>query len=112
MANLEGNCKWNFATLPENMLGQSANNALISHFNKSPFSALIREAIQNSLDAPASDDMLVRVEFSFGRIQATEYPNFFELREHIKRHKRDIRLQRQSRCYGSENGGSLSNALE
>ena len=84
MANLEGNCKWNFATLPENMLGQSANNALISHFNKSPFSALIREAIQNSLDAPASDDMPVRVEFSFGRIQATEYPNFFELREHIK----------------------------
>ena len=84
MANLEGNCKWNFATLPENMLGQSANNALISHFNKSPFSALIREAIQNSLDAPASDDMPVRVEFSFGRIQVTEYPNFFELREHIK----------------------------
>lgn len=84
MAYQEGNCKWNFATLPPNMLGQSANNALISHFNKSPFAALIRESIQNSLDAPLSDDIPVRVEFSFGRIQASEYPNFFELREHIQ----------------------------
>lgn len=84
MANKELDNKWNFADLPENMLGQSANNALISHFNKSPFSALIRESIQNSLDAPLSDSLPVRVEFSFGRIQASEYPNFFKLKEHIQ----------------------------
>lgn len=84
MSTQEHNCQWNFATLPPNMLGQSANNALISHFNKSPFAALIRESIQNSLDAPLAKDIPVRVEFSFGRIQASEYPNFFELSEHIQ----------------------------
>ena len=84
MAFQENNCKWTFATLLPNMFGQGAQNAIVAHFKKSPFSALIRESIQNSLDQPAFDDKPVRVEYSFGRIQASEYPNFFELVDHIK----------------------------
>lgn len=84
MAFQEGDCKWTFATLQDNVLGQGAQNAIIAHFNKSPYTSLIREAIQNSLDVPAYPDKPVIVEFSFSRIQASEYPNFFELREHIK----------------------------
>lgn len=84
MAFQEGNCKWTFAALQDNVLGQGAQNAIIAHFNKSPYTSLIREAIQNSLDVPANSDIPVKVEISFSRIQASEYPNFFELREHIK----------------------------
>lgn len=80
----EGKCKWSFADLGNNVLGQGAQNAIISHFNKSPYASLIRESIQNSLDAKADPSIPVRLEYSFSRIQASEYPNFFELREHIK----------------------------
>ncbi len=84
MSYPEGNCKWTFATLPANMYGQGTKNALVTHFKKSPYTALIRESIQNSLDQALYDDKPVRVEYSFSRIQASEYPNFFELIEHIK----------------------------
>lgn len=83
MITTEGNCKWNFAPLQSNMLGQGAQNAIIAHFNKSPYTSLIRESIQNSLDAPISPNIPVRVEYSFSRIQASEYPNFFDLQTHI-----------------------------
>lgn len=84
MAYQEHDCKWTFATLQPNMFGQGANNSIITPFKKSPFDALIRESIQNSLDQPASSDQPVRIEYSFSRIQYSEYPNFFELIEHIK----------------------------
>ena len=84
MAKKECNCKWSFADLPGNQLGQGAQNAIISHFDKSPYSSLIRESIQNSLDAPDDSGNPVIVEYTFSRIQASEYPCFFELQNHIR----------------------------
>lgn len=65
MAFQEGNCKWTFAALQDNVLGQGAQNAIIAHFNKSPYTSLIREAIQNSLDVPANSDIPVKLKFPF-----------------------------------------------
>lgn len=84
MANKECNCKWTFADLQGNQQGQGVQNAIISHFDKSPYSSLIRESIQNSLDAPDGSGKPVIVEYTFSRIQASEYPCFFELLQHIQ----------------------------
>lgn len=84
MAVLDNGLKWTFAKLQGNELGQGAQNAIISHFSKSPYSSLIRESIQNSLDASDDSGNPVVVEYSFSRISASDYPNFFRLREHIR----------------------------
>jgi hypothetical protein len=84
MAKHEGSCKWIFATNPANGYGHGVNDAVGSHFDKFPYSSLIRESIQNSLDAVDNKEEPVAVKFTFNRIQASEYPQFFELKEHIR----------------------------
>ena len=79
----EFKCKWTFAKLKGNELGKSVNDASIAHFDKSPYPSLIRESIQNSLDASDGSGNPVVVEYSFHRIQSSLYPEFFELEKHI-----------------------------
>ena len=83
MSLQELNCKWHFAK----QLGgreDGPNDPMQENFKKTPYASLIRESIQNSLDVALDSSQPVRMVFSFGRIRAREYPNFFELKKHIQ----------------------------
>ena len=81
--DLECNCKWHFEKQPAATQDVGPNDAASSHFNTSPYPSLIRESIQNSLDAVADKSRPVRVSFKFRRIQAGGFKEFFKLKDHI-----------------------------
>lgn len=83
MAGREKNCKWYFADQPN---GQEVgpNNAMEQSFKTHPYASLVRESIQNSLDAVLDKSEPVVVKFSFMEMQGVDYPEFFELQHHIK----------------------------
>lgn len=83
MAGREKNCKWYFADQPN---GQEVgpNNAMEQSFKNHPYASLVRESIQNSLDAVLDKSEPVVVKFSFMEMQGNDYPEFFELQHHIQ----------------------------
>ena len=83
MAGREKDCKWYFADQP-NVQEVGPNNAMEQSFKNHPYAALVRESIQNSLDAVLDKSEPVRVDFSFKEMRGNDYPEFFELKEHIK----------------------------
>lgn len=78
----EMGCCWHFGLDAGRDSGP--NNAMMQNFKGKPYRALVREAIQNSLDAVDDTASPVVVEISFGDIKRNNYPNFFTLKEHIK----------------------------
>lgn len=74
-------CIWNFGN--ESGSDDGPNDALAENFNSRPTMSLVREAIQNSLDA-AIDDSCVKVVFSFGEFPLSEVPNLLDIEQHIR----------------------------
>ena len=64
-------------------IDQGPNEAIGDIFKKLPYSALVREAIQNSLDAAKSDDTPVIVTFKRSSVDTHNYPMFFQLSKHM-----------------------------
>lgn len=83
MAGREKYCKWYFADQP-NVQEVGPNNAMEQSFKNHPYAALVRESIQNSLDAVLEKSAPVQVVFSFREMNGCDYPEFFSLKEHIK----------------------------
>ena len=67
----EKNCEWTFAKMSENSYGFGFQEAMGENFKKVPYVSLVRESIQNSLDAYV-DETPVEVSFSF-----TEVPKWW-----------------------------------
>lgn len=87
MANIEYGSKWNFAPCLSGMMEQGPNNPLWEHFrSQSKYDTLVREAIQNSLDAVYDKDIPVRVEFAFEELEnpSKNMPEFLKIRDYIK----------------------------
>ncbi len=83
MSGVEKNCRWYFAR----SLGgqdQGPNDAMGENFKKMPFEAIVRESVQNSLDAKAYDDKPVIVTFKFKSTDAKNYPMLFRIDKHIQ----------------------------
>lgn len=84
MEDFEKGCKWTFTPFPK--VGGThfgPNDEATLNFGRNPYGSLIRESIQNSLDACKDDTQPVRMKFFFGRLQKNNYPNFFDLLKHI-----------------------------
>ncbi len=82
MSNVELGCEWHFAQ----QLGgreDGPNDSMEENFKKSPYASLVRESIQNSLDAVLDERYPVKMEFSIGSINPRYYPEFFKLRQHM-----------------------------
>lgn len=75
-------CTWHFAP-QEGGREDGPNDAMMQNFRAKPYSALVREAVQNSLDAVLDISQPVRVEIAFSSLTARNFTNFFSLREHI-----------------------------
>ena len=78
----EKDCKWFFADQPN---GQEIgpNNAMMENFKHHPYASLVRESIQNSLDAVYDKSKPVVVKYSFKKLSVLDFPSFFDLRGHI-----------------------------
>lgn len=83
MSGVELGCKWHFASQVGGR-DDGPNDPIVDNFKKHPYTSLIRESIQNSLDVALFDDEPVRVEYSIGRIQSLNYPNLFDLNKHVR----------------------------
>lgn len=78
--NIENGCRWYFG--PEGGVDNGPTAPTKGSFSAIPDIAVVREAIQNSLDVPAGDEP-VAVSFSFSRILHSEFPAFFSVRDHV-----------------------------
>jgi len=77
---MEQNCRWHFAKAGRETYGK---DPLASTFNK-PYYSIVREALQNSLDAAKDTMQPVRVELSWIEIRKEDFPKLFKLEEHLK----------------------------
>ena len=80
--NSENGCKWFFA--PEGPVDNGPTNPSKGTFSSSPDIDVVRESIQNSLDAQNDVGKPVFVKFSFSKLYSSQFPAFFGLREHIR----------------------------
>ena len=83
MSLLEKDCQWHFAELGENAGDEGPNSAMSQTFAQFPCSALVRESIQNSLDAVVDTQKPVKVCFNYREFEKTDYPMFFQIQDLI-----------------------------
>lgn len=88
---MEKNCKWHFKEEGGRDVGP--NDPVDEKFKGQPYYSIVREAIQNSLDAVKNSREPVKVAFTFFELNRKDYPGFFEIESHIN----------QSEKYYSEN---------
>ena len=80
--DFEKECRWHFK---EQSGGSDIgpNDPMNENFKKNRYASLIRESIQNSLDAVDDNALPVTVAFQFKEISCDRFPNFFELRKDV-----------------------------
>ena len=83
MANSELDCRWHFAPTAGGQ-DQGPNEAMSELFKKDPFESLVRESIQNSLDAVQDKEQPVHVVFRWKRLIGNNHPGLFALKDHLK----------------------------
>lgn len=79
----ELNCKWHFDPQAKGN-ERGPNNPTALTFKGTKYHSLIRESIQNSLDAVYDRTQPVIVSFSYHSFSWREFPHFFVLKEHIE----------------------------
>ncbi|TRW25361.1 hypothetical protein FMM05_08640 [Flavobacterium zepuense] len=78
---MEKQCKWHFKEEGGRDVGP--NDPVDEKFKGMPYYSIVREAIQNSLDAVRDKSEPVKVDFKFSKLNRSDMPNFFELEKHI-----------------------------
>lgn len=82
MSTIEQDLRWTFD--PHTGREEGPSDALGQNFKRRIYASLLREAVQNSLDVAAHPELPVIVSFSFGKIRKIDFPNFFDIREHLQ----------------------------
>lgn len=81
----ECDCQWHPIYRNENDNSVGPSEPMSENFRQTPYASLVREAIQNSLDVPQKGNTdPIEVHFSIGFIDSKNFPQFFEIRKHIK----------------------------
>lgn len=75
---------WKFEKVSAGIEKQGIRDNDIQVFDKFRIPSVVRESIQNSLDAVLNDDEPVRVEFLFGEIDKSSTTELFVIEDHIK----------------------------
>lgn len=81
------NCKWNFVVRNDSSMNQGREDSSLSFFFANKLRCLVREYIQNSLDAHDPDlaDKPVKVSFSYDTLECCQYPELIiSLLERLK----------------------------
>lgn len=94
----EQKCGWHFRKFVEgDDKLQGANDPIIQKFKENFFNSLVRESIQNSMDAKADESDHIEVSYSLSVLHKEDYPGLFRLSSHIsaclETHKEDDRAR-------------------
>jgi len=93
---MEKNCKWYFGNEGGKDIGP--NDPIHQTYKGNPYYSIVREAIQNSLDAVNDIAFPVKVSFHYFELDRLQCPNFFHLEDHIKQsldyYKNNVDAQR------------------
>ena len=81
--NYEKGCSWHFDPQAGGY-DSGPNEAMGENFKKNPYASLVREAIQNSLEAVDDESIPVTVCFQFKEIESGRFPQFFELKKDVE----------------------------
>lgn len=84
ITNAEVGCCWHSIKRDPKDNGVGPSEPMSENFRRTPYSSLIREAIQNSLDVAISSVKPVEIVFNIGSFNSTNFPNFFEIEKHIQ----------------------------
>lgn len=82
--DIEKGCKWSFQRWNKSMTYFGPNDAIIQSFNRDFYESLVRESIQNSLDAVLEKGKPVKVSYTFDKVNIDDFPELFRLKEHIQ----------------------------
>ena len=83
-SDFEKGCRWTFGNPGKNTREEGPNNPSAENFKQEPYASLVRESIQNSLDAVFDQNRPVHVSFEIGSIRPSAYPEFFKLQDEIQ----------------------------
>ena len=83
MSRAEINCQWNFAPRVGGV-DQGPNDSMGDIFKRLPYAALVREALQNSLDAVKNENEPVIVTFKRSSVDVRNYTKLFQLSKHME----------------------------
>lgn len=75
--------KWNFKELTQGDDFQGIRDGDIELFDKTRYQSVVREAIQNSLDARLDDSEPVKIEFNYFKVNKSDFPNIAEIENHL-----------------------------
>lgn len=75
--------KWNFKILSGGDDYQGIRDGDIEIFDKTRYQSVVRESIQNSLDARLKENEPVRVEFNYFKIEKNKHKNIAVIEEHL-----------------------------
>ena len=78
---MEKNCKWYFGN--EGGIDIGPSDPIHETFKGNPYYSIVRESIQNSLDAVNNEQEPVLVAFTTFEISRIDFPNLFEIESHI-----------------------------
>lgn len=76
--------QWNFKTHTEGDDYQGIRDGDIEVFDKTRYQSVVRETIQNSMDARLDDFEPVRVEFKFFDLPKNHYPSITVIEDHLR----------------------------
>ncbi len=79
---MEKKCKWYFGN--EGGIDIGPNDPIHQTFKGNPYYSIVREAIQNSLDAVNDHRSPVEMNFHYFDLDRSQFPNLFQIEEHIK----------------------------
>jgi hypothetical protein len=79
---MEKSCKWYFKSEGGRDVGP--NDPVDEKFKGQPYYSIVRESIQNSLDAVDDDNKPVKVDFTFFDLNRNDYPELFDIEHNIK----------------------------
>jgi hypothetical protein len=85
MKKKDKNCKWHFGVLDGQGGDIGPNDPLVQNFKGNRYYSIVRESIQNSLDAVDDTTKPVRVSFTYFTLNKKSYPKFFEIEKHINK---------------------------
>lgn len=112
----EKDLKWHFVTEGGTDIGP--NDSVRQNFKGNPYYYIVRESIQNSLDAVLNDSKPVEIKFDFIKISKSDYPNLFKIEDHIDqcqeyysedKHAERLFEKMKNFLNRSSNGNSLAN---
>ena len=76
--------KWHFKELSPGDDYQGIRDGDIELFDRTRYQSVVREAIQNSMDARLSDQESVKLQFTFFELDKSYYPEIVKIEQHLK----------------------------